>query len=968
MPIDDYSNDAPDAPPNNASAPAPGKFIKISVPDFMNTGNASGMGSYLRLGAVEDLTKAGKAAGAVGLVVDVKGNPLTADLNAPFNPSYDPYAPFGPTNGPTNDTPVPPATTPLPAPPATSPANPSAAAPDPTGEDLASLVQGFADDTRNRGVWTGTPGGQPKDPGTTAQGPLYGYPWTQPVTDAKAPGQLDATPASPKPPLVFNGQSKPVFFPNDYRTLESSQLHTKGGWRDHSDGNRITTTRGDKVEVIRGNYKLIVLGRQDQSKPKYAGMDISGGTADTGGGDLTADASTDFNQGSTAFSTVVEWRQCETEANAKKQAQTLPTDVAALLAAYEAAQANAEAKELVAQSLSTASTKAATDAATAVKAAASTEDVAAVAASNAAAAAAETAAAAAAEAQTQATEAASAAALATQKATAAAAAATTAAAASTAADAQAQAAAEAAAANPTPQNQALATAASAAAATAASKSTAAAAASTAAAADAATKTAAVATTAAAAAMATAAAATAAATAATAATTAAATATPGTLQAAIQAQAVAAAAAAQAQNAATQSALAQAQANDARAKLIVVEAGLYATPLQLLDLWEDDGGDPDFRSFSTAKAGAGPKVQTKYQNLPEQTPDGVTFTQPISMGVSIAEKWSYQVYNYQGIGYYPATIPQPQPYPPPKTQTMVGNSTTVTPGTAIDAPSRNPPPPDFPTLPEWVIYPVSKVVNKTYVWRQSSETYVEQTVAVTAGPRLHPAVHNVEFPERTYPPDAFSERLYDRDLLKAVLMPGAQPGAYNKIDSTWAETHVNDSKTWTRANTTLNDTEVLGLQHTVNHINTSLTETTVEMQTTISTLGVTLSETTVGSQTTILTAGSTLSEQNIGLQTSALIVGVTTSASLTGEKTTYDVVDTNTGTTITGEKTTVTMTSLDLVMSLIDLHVGLAIGDKIDLQIGDTISINIGDSITGRQGDTYEFTKGKLSAATHHSLF
>ncbi len=43
----------------------------------------------------------------------------------------------------------------------------------------------------------------------------------------------------------------------------TKHLKTKGGWRDHSDGNRISTTYGDKVEVIRGNYKLVVMGRQD---------------------------------------------------------------------------------------------------------------------------------------------------------------------------------------------------------------------------------------------------------------------------------------------------------------------------------------------------------------------------------------------------------------------------------------------------------------------------------------------------------------------------------------------------------------------------------------------------------------------------------------------------------------------------------------------------------------------------------
>ncbi len=48
------------------------------------------------------------------------------------------------------------------------------------------------------------------------------------------------------------------------RAAETAKLHVRGGWRDHSDGNRITTTRGDKLEVIRGNYQVLVLGRQDQ--------------------------------------------------------------------------------------------------------------------------------------------------------------------------------------------------------------------------------------------------------------------------------------------------------------------------------------------------------------------------------------------------------------------------------------------------------------------------------------------------------------------------------------------------------------------------------------------------------------------------------------------------------------------------------------------------------------------------------
>lgn len=95
-------------------------------------------------------------------------------------------------------------------------ANPNA--PKASGEDLASRVTSFIDDTRKR---DGCPG------------------------------------------FVAEGE----------RQAETAKLHTKGGWRDHSDGNRITTTRGDKVEVIKGNYRMLVLGRQEDT----AGWDVSGG-------------------------------------------------------------------------------------------------------------------------------------------------------------------------------------------------------------------------------------------------------------------------------------------------------------------------------------------------------------------------------------------------------------------------------------------------------------------------------------------------------------------------------------------------------------------------------------------------------------------------------------------------------------------------------------------------------------------
>jgi len=80
--------------------------------------------------------------------------------------------------------------------------------------------------------------------------------------DVERIGQTDA---------VFGDNSQPLTTQDDpghkltleQRHRESSRLYSRGGWRDHSDGNRVTTTYGDKVEVIRGNYKLVVMGRQD---------------------------------------------------------------------------------------------------------------------------------------------------------------------------------------------------------------------------------------------------------------------------------------------------------------------------------------------------------------------------------------------------------------------------------------------------------------------------------------------------------------------------------------------------------------------------------------------------------------------------------------------------------------------------------------------------------------------------------
>lgn len=45
----------------------------------------------------------------------------------------------------------------------------------------------------------------------------------------------------------------------------NATINARGGWRDHTDGNRIVTVRGDRVDVVMGNYKRVILGRIHES-------------------------------------------------------------------------------------------------------------------------------------------------------------------------------------------------------------------------------------------------------------------------------------------------------------------------------------------------------------------------------------------------------------------------------------------------------------------------------------------------------------------------------------------------------------------------------------------------------------------------------------------------------------------------------------------------------------------------------
>jgi hypothetical protein len=64
-------------------------------------------------------------------------------------------------------------------------------------------------------------------------------------------------------------------------------------WRDHTDGNRITTTRGDKVEVIGGTYSMKVLGRRQFE----ASTEVEDGRVKEGGITFYGKSDIDFVQG-----------------------------------------------------------------------------------------------------------------------------------------------------------------------------------------------------------------------------------------------------------------------------------------------------------------------------------------------------------------------------------------------------------------------------------------------------------------------------------------------------------------------------------------------------------------------------------------------------------------------------------------------------------------------------------------------
>jgi len=75
-----------------------------------------------------------------------------------------------------------------------------------------------------------------------------------------------------------NQESSTVYNRDDFESqtpltapVLTAQLLTRGGWREHTDGNRISTTRGDRVDIIGGNYAMVILGRMWDLESMHAG-------------------------------------------------------------------------------------------------------------------------------------------------------------------------------------------------------------------------------------------------------------------------------------------------------------------------------------------------------------------------------------------------------------------------------------------------------------------------------------------------------------------------------------------------------------------------------------------------------------------------------------------------------------------------------------------------------------------------
>lgn len=123
------------------------------------------------------------------------------------------------------------------------------------------------------------------------------------------------------------------------RIAMSNELLTRGGWREHSDGNRISTTRGDCVEVVGGNYKLIVLGRVANNWDAAGLGDAGNGVRNTNVGRTRQEVSSGghYNESTSTPGEVISitWDQDKEDGTWKTIEQTDHGDTKAIFKGYK---------------------------------------------------------------------------------------------------------------------------------------------------------------------------------------------------------------------------------------------------------------------------------------------------------------------------------------------------------------------------------------------------------------------------------------------------------------------------------------------------------------------------------------------------------------------------------------------------------------------------------------------------------
>jgi hypothetical protein len=125
-----------------------------------------------------------------------------------------------------------------------------------TGDDLlaAFILNTYVDDTRDRNDAAVSSDNRAKP----------GVDYTKFAQPPRITGVRDAaslTDGTDLFPASADDTTGHYYYSQAARQAVTKKIPKYVGWRDHTEGHRITTTRGDKIEIVGGNYKLISLGR-----------------------------------------------------------------------------------------------------------------------------------------------------------------------------------------------------------------------------------------------------------------------------------------------------------------------------------------------------------------------------------------------------------------------------------------------------------------------------------------------------------------------------------------------------------------------------------------------------------------------------------------------------------------------------------------------------------------------------------